>query len=90
MDNLKDEFSSMKIEDEEDGKLFKVLSNTKWKIHTPQSEEKKKSCCEKYCLSKLGGVDNIICDLKDVMYNVLASDYIKGKFVRFSFPICLL
>ena len=79
IDNLNEEFNTLKIENHEPNKLYKILSNTKWKIHTPQNEERKKSCCEKYCLSKLGGIDNIICDLKDVMYNVLASDYIKGN-----------
>lgn len=78
IDNLNEEFSSMKIEDQEDGKLYKLLSNTKWKVQTSQKEEKRK-CCEKYCLSRLGGIDNIIYDLKDVMFNILASDYIEGS-----------
>ncbi|XP_065226445.1 ATPase family gene 2 protein homolog A [Planococcus citri] len=79
MDNLNDDLSNLKIENQEPNKLYKILSNTKWKIQTSLNEDTKKSCCEKYCLSKLGGITNIISDLSNVMLNVLISDYTTGE-----------
>lgn len=82
IENLDEEMSKISVTDEGD-KLYKVLANTKWKIKTSVDDDNKKSCSEKYCLSKLGGIDSIIRDLRDVLYNVLASDYINGTNYNF-------
>ncbi|XKL60010.1 hypothetical protein PGB90_001026 [Kerria lacca] len=75
IDNITEHLKNIELDENENDTLYQILPNTKWEIKTSRSEENKKECCEKYCLSKLGGIDKIICDLKDKMYYVLASDF---------------
>lgn len=78
IDTITQDLANVEIAENEPRKLYKILSNTLWKIKTALEDDSRKSCSDKYCLSKLGGIDDIIGNLKDAVYNILATDYIKG------------
>lgn len=52
-------------------KFLQIVTN--WKMKTSVDDDSKKSCSDKYCWSKVDGSDDIIRDLRDVLYNGLAS-----------------
>lgn len=78
VDAITEDLASIEIGESERGKLYRILPNTLWKIKTSLEDDSRKSCSDKYCLSKLGGIDDIIENFKDAVYNILATDFIKG------------
>lgn len=79
MDTITEDLANIEIRESDPGKLYKILPNTLWKIKTSLEDDCTKSCSDKYCLSKLGGIDDIIENFRDAVYNILATDFIKGE-----------
>ncbi|XP_071864966.1 ATPase family gene 2 protein homolog A isoform X2 [Bombus fervidus] len=65
---LSEQFKQLSIADEtRNTKLYKALYNTKWTILNEEQEKKKEYKKSKLKIQDIGGYDNIIEDIKDVL-----------------------
>ena len=79
IDSLKDNFAGIKLVEGRKEKLYKILPNTDWKFTNSEYTEQENVTNDKLNLSNLGGLDDVIVELKNIVFKISTTVPTEGE-----------